>query len=1006
MTRHGADGSLMNMFRSILMALLLSVPAGADPGAERAAAAFAEALMQDQPRALKALGVSSARGSGSADFFIEGHDQIVVTSRRAAGTEQEGGATFLLVELEGTAVTAGRRRPVPMPRWWSLELAAEGTISSIVMLERRLALRLALAPPEQLEAAILRPEIDPTAFLVELVDAASDQGDPGLPAIRWAREEARTRGLVRAECAALEMLAYVPAIQGKGDEAVPPAQEGMALAEASGNPDILVGSAYLLGISLWVADRVDEAVATLRRAGELADRIDNPAIAGRAFTMAGYIEGRRGRLRERLAYAERHEQVVTRYPTLLGAMDAAFTLGTIHQQLGNGEVARAQYLRAFDRARELGGVAQQAMALFNLAALDAERGETAAAGELLDQALETGKCCLPPPAMATMRLLLATMQRENGDFDGATESLAWALDAARTADERQLAASVLTERAALHLAAGRLDDAIADARKARLFRGMTDGMTRIIEPRSFAGALTVEGRALRAAGRAQDAEAAWRTAIDLVEEERLGPGGDDANRAAFFAERLAPYRELLDLYVDQGCARDALLIAEQMRARSLRDALEAGRIDLSEGLDAVEKKREEELEQQLSERNRAVLANREPKALERLTRERDEVRLALRRFRAELHLRHPELGGRRPGSLDTLPEEPIVRAGEVALEAVVGEQSALLFVVRAGEISVHRIPVARAELEARVIAFLTALEKRDLEYRESARGLYELLLGQAAPALAEARSLRVVPDGILWRLPFHALVGRDGKHVADRAVVAYSPSLIPAGNARREAPAARGTLLALADPRIEAVTAGATRSLYRSEPLGRLPEAAAEARAIAPLYPDAVVRVGEEAREAFFKKEAERFRVLHLAAHSILDDGAPLFSSVVLAAAGNDPLEDGLLEAREIAKLDLRADIAVLSACETARGKVTAGEGVVGLSWGFLVAGVPTTVVSQWKVSSPSTAALMVAFHRRLTAGASAPDALGEAMTALRRDPRWRHPFHWAPFVVIESLSK
>src|SRR5260370_33940155 len=87
-------------------------------------------------------------------------------------------------------------------------------------------------------------------------------------------------------------------------------------------------------------------------------------------------------------------------------------------------------------------------------------------------------------------------------------------------------------------------------------------------------------------------------------------------------------------------------------------------------------------------------------------------------------------------------------------------------------------------------------------------------------------------------------------------------------------------------------------------------------------------------------------------------------SHVLLYSGGQTAKEDGLLEAWEIMNLDLRAELAVLSACETARGRITSGEGIIGLTWAFFVAGVPTTVVSQWKVESTSTSQLMLAFHR------------------------------------------
>jgi CHAT domain-containing protein len=90
----------------------------------------------------------------------------------------------------------------------------------------------------------------------------------------------------------------------------------------------------------------------------------------------------------------------------------------------------------------------------------------------------------------------------------------------------------------------------------------------------------------------------------------------------------------------------------------------------------------------------------------------------------------------------------------------------------------------------------------------------------------------------------------------------------------------------------------------------------------------------------------------------------PLYSRLLLATESDS--EDGFLEAREIMKLDLHADLAVLSACQTARGQVGSGEGLIGMSWALFIAGTSTTVASQWKVDSASTARLMIDFHRNL----------------------------------------
>jgi CHAT domain-containing protein len=121
--------------------------------------------------------------------------------------------------------------------------------------------------------------------------------------------------------------------------------------------------------------------------------------------------------------------------------------------------------------------------------------------------------------------------------------------------------------------------------------------------------------------------------------------------------------------------------------------------------------------------------------------------------------------------------------------------------------------------------------------------------------------------------------------------------------------------------------------------------------------------------------------------------------------AQGDRNEDGLLEAWELMRMDLRADLVVLSACETARGRFGAGEGVIGLSWAMFVAGAPATVVSQWKVESASTRELMLGFHQRLIAPSRKPETKAEALRLaalkLMKNPATSHPFYWAGFVLV-----
>jgi CHAT domain-containing protein len=132
----------------------------------------------------------------------------------------------------------------------------------------------------------------------------------------------------------------------------------------------------------------------------------------------------------------------------------------------------------------------------------------------------------------------------------------------------------------------------------------------------------------------------------------------------------------------------------------------------------------------------------------------------------------------------------------------------------------------------------------------------------------------------------------------------------------------------------------------------------------------------------------------------MLNNASPMYSSLELVPGGAN--EDGLLEAWELMQLDLNAELAVLSACETARGRIGPGEGIIGMSWAMFIAGVPSVVVSQWKVEAAGTRDLMVNFHRDLIGGrGTKSEALRQASLKLMKNPETSHPFYWAGFVLV-----
>jgi CHAT domain-containing protein len=309
------------------------------------------------------------------------------------------------------------------------------------------------------------------------------------------------------------------------------------------------------------------------------------------------------------------------------------------------------------------------------------------------------------------------------------------------------------------------------------------------------------------------------------------------------------------------------------------------------------------------------------------------------------------------------------------------------------------------------------------------RRLADLVLTPIAPLLTKNRLL-IAADGALQYVPFAALplVGADGAAqplLRTREIVGLpSLSVLVSQRAasRRAAPSKAVAVFAdpvfdRADPRVASGDATpvvysaqaqlATRSSALSNSaLARLPYSAQEAEAIASLVPEnqRYVAVGFQAsRETLLGLTLADYRLIHFATHGVIDTRYPDLSALALSGfdATGAPTR-GLLELPDIYALDLNADLVVLSACETALGRDIRGEGLLGLTQGFLYAGAKGVVASLWPVADRATAELMKRFYDHLLHDGLPPaDALRRAQSSIAAEPRWNHPYYWSAFVLL-----
>ncbi|MHC4473825.1 MAG: CHAT domain-containing protein, partial [Planctomycetota bacterium] len=251
---------------------------------------------------------------------------------------------------------------------------------------------------------------------------------------------------------------------------------------------------------------------------------------------------------------------------------------------------------------------------------------------------------------------------------------------------------------------------------------------------------------------------------------------------------------------------------------------------------------------------------------------------------------------------------------------------------------------------------------------------------------ADVRRLLVSPDGILSFVPLSLL--------ADGRMVVYVPSATTWAHIRRDKARSGRGVLALGDPRYEKA-----RGAPRGRKLTPLPATREEARRVGD-----VVLLGKWANESRLRAALAarpRWRAVHFACHGLIDTERPSRSGLALTPDGED---DGLLTALELFEVSVPADLVVLSACETAKGRVVQAEGIVGLTRAFMLAGAPRVLCSLWKVDDEATSALMVRFYElwnpKEGAGLTAAAALVKAQEHVRSQEVWKHPRHWAAWVL------
>jgi CHAT domain-containing protein/tetratricopeptide (TPR) repeat protein len=678
--------------------------------------------------------------------------------------------------------------------------------------------------------------------------------------------------------------------------------------------------------------------------------------------------------------------------------------------LDAGDLTGAKSAAEESRRRQMNSPIRQndAPILLNLATIAEQSGDLKAGLDYGEKAIASaGQYITNPGPLSAYPSTLAGQYLLAGDMASALKYARAALDLSTKAGNRQLSADMLLIIAKCQMAASEADAA-----------------------RESAGKL-----------------------LDAVEQVRAAVLNNEL-RASYFAKIGAYYDFVIRLLMESdlkqphaGFAAKALETSERARARLFLEQLNEGRADIKAGVEPEVLRRKAVLERSLAAKagfETDLLARpHSPAQAEEAARQVRMISAELHNVEADIRTHSPRYAALTQPRLLTVEEiqSRVLDPETVLLEYWLGDRKSYVWAVSTDHVQSFELP-PRTVVNSRAREFydlLTArsrsvvetaeqrrkrLDAADAKLRTTGAALSHLLLGPAVDAIRGKR-LAVVRSEVLQLVPFAALPDpqyADLPLVAKHEVVALPSASVLAEirELTKGRPQPRELVAVLADPVFDAadprvrlgvntpstpppLIAALERSGMAATLMHRLPSSRAEANAIAKVAPPGSawkILDFDASRTAATNPKLAEYRFVHFASHAVVNSDLPELSGIVLSLVDqHGAAQNGFLRLQDVYNLNLPAELVALSACQTALGKDVPGEGLIGLSRGFLYAGAKRVASSLWKVDDAATARLMESFYRDIfRSGLSPVAALRQAQIEMSRQPLWRSPYYWAAF--------
>ncbi|MBK9165819.1 MAG: CHAT domain-containing protein [Acidobacteria bacterium] len=530
--------------------------------------------------------------------------------------------------------------------------------------------------------------------------------------------------------------------------------------------------------------------------------------------------------------------------------------------------------------------------------------------------------------------------------------------------------------------------------------------------------------------------------LDLIEQIRSEIVGSESRYAYFSTVQnyYELYTELLVSRFERTKKEEDLALAfeisERSRSRSLVELLEEAKVDFKLGVDpkllAEQKNLQKQINDRYQRRETLIAGKSKPEPISKVNDEINELNTKIQNVNIRLRRENPKFADLAEGKAIAANDiQKLLDDDTILLEYKLGEKRSFLWLVAKDSIEIFELP-KRQIIETKARAFYDSVvansKGQPARTEQVTKDLSRMLLSNVAAKVANKR-LAIVADGVLQYIPFSALISPQSEvsPLVETNEIVMLPSASVLSQLRDNPKPGREnkkTIAIFADPvfdLLDSRVAGTAsrkpsdentamrrtlRDFRFGETLPRLLASRLEAKGISSLIEksDAEVRMDFEANlDNVENSNLKDYRILHFATHGLLNSSRPELSGLVFSLFDkNGTKQNGFLTLNDIYNLDLSSDLIVLSACQTALGKDIRGEGLIGMSRGFLYAGSKRIVASLWKVDDSATAEFMKRFYtNHLRKAMPASKALQQTKNEMKKIRRYQSPYYWSAFTLL-----